>query len=126
MLWKKKNTPEPKPEATTTAATPTAATVIAENYTLKGRIHGQGPIELKGRMEGHLDIRGRVSISSGASVEGEISAEELEIGGKVEGHLEVTRQLILGPTARFAGSAAAVRIAMAEGACLNGDVRMKA
>ncbi len=129
MFWKKKKHPAPVAEMKTPAAGPsesTDTTVIAENYTLKGRIHGQGPVEVQGRMEGELDIEGRVLISANASMQGEIKAEVLEIGGKVEGHLDVSRQLQLGPTSRFEGKAAAARIVMAEGACLNGDVCMKA
>ena len=146
MFWKKKVTPEAhsleahnpeahNPEAHTpeahhaprvAMAQSAAQTLIADSYTFKGKIHGQGPVELQGRIEGHLDIRGRVCIDNNAVIQGDIKAEVLEIGGAVEGHLDITRQLTLGPTARFEGSAAAGRIDMAEGALLNGDVQMKA
>ncbi len=128
MFWKKRKHQAPAAEMTTNPSGPSepaATTVIAENYTLKGRIHGQGPVEVQGRMEGHLDVEGRVLISVNASMQGEIKAEVLEIGGKVQGQLDVSRQLQLGPTSRFEGRAAAARIVMAEGACLNGDVCMK-
>ena len=124
MFWKKKHQAQGT-EMSPSTAEPSGATVIAENYTLKGRVHGQGPVEVQGRMEGHLDIEGRVLISVNASMQGEIKADVLEIGGKVEGQLDVSRQLQLGPTSRFEGRAAAARIDMAEGACLNGDVCMK-
>ena len=128
MFWKKKKHPAPGAEMDTNPSAPSvpaATTVIAENYTLKGRIHGRGPVEVQGRMEGHLDVEGRVLISVNASMQGEIKAEVLEIGGKVQGQLDVCRQLQLGPTSRVEGRAAAARIVMAEGACLNGDVCMK-
>ncbi len=125
MFWKKKDDPEINDETALAVAEPVEQTVIDDSYTLKGRIHGQGPIEVQGRMEGHLDIRGRVSINPTAVIQGEIKAEVVEIGGAVEGHLQVSRQLTLGPTARFEGSAAAGRIDMAEGALLNGDVQTK-
>ena len=125
MFWKKKAPTASTGEKSKAVAVPTEQTVIDDSYTLKGRIHGQGQVEVQGRMEGHLDIRGPVSISASASVQGEIKAEVLEIGGQVEGHLDVSRKLILGATAQFEGSAAAGSIAMAEGASLNGDVHMK-
>ena len=125
MFWKKKDDPEIIDETAMAQAEPVEQTIIGDSYTLKGRIHGQGPIEVQGRMEGHLDIRGRVSINPTAFMQGEIKAEVVEIGGAVEGHLQVSRQLTLGPTARFEGSAAAGRINMAEGALLNGDVQTK-
>jgi cytoskeletal protein CcmA (bactofilin family) len=125
MFWKKKDVPETNGETAIAVAEPVEQTVIANSYTLKGRIHGQGPIEFQGRMKGHLDIRGRVSINPTAIIQGEIKAEMVEISGAVEGHLQVSRQLTLGPTARFEGSAAAGRINMAEGALLNGDVQTK-
>ncbi len=126
MFWKKRAPQGLGDETKAVAAPAVEQTVIADSYTLKGRVHGQGPVEVQGRMEGHLDIDGRVSISTGATVQGEIKAEVVEIGGQVEGQLDVSKQLRLGPTSRFEGSAAAVRITMAEGACLNGDVIMKA
>ena len=125
MFWKKEKRPEANHETVTAPAAPAAQTVIAESYTLKGRIHGQGPIEVQGRVEGHLDIRGRVSINPTAVMQGEVRAEAVEIGGALEGSLQVSRQLTLGPTARLMGSAAAGRIHMAEGALLNGDVQTK-
>ncbi len=126
MFWKRKKNQRPVEEMVAATAVPAEQTVIADSYTLKGRIHGQGPVEVQGRLEGHLDVHGMVSITTSACVQGEIKAEELEIGGQVEGQLDISRQLRLGPRSRFEGSAAALRIDMAEGACLNGDVRMKA
>ena len=133
MFWMKKKTPEIKSETkpettnnTTVAVTePVAQTFIAESYTIKGRIHGQGAIEVQGRLEGYLDIRGRVSINPTAVMQGEIKAEVVELGGAVEGQLQASQQLTLGPTARLDGSAAAGRIDMAAGARLNGDVQTK-
>ena len=126
MFWKKKAPQGNGGNTTAAVATPTEQTVIADSYTVRGRIHGQGLVEVQGRLEGHLEVHGHVSIGASASVQGEIKAEVLEIGGQVEGQLDVSQQLRLGPQSRFEGSAAAVRIAMAEGACLNGEVRMKA
>jgi cytoskeletal protein CcmA (bactofilin family) len=126
MFWKKKAPSGSGGETIAAVAVPTERTVIDSSYTLKGRVHGQGPVEVQGRLEGHLDIHGQVSIGRAATVQGEIKAEELEIGGQVRGQLEISRRLLLDATARFEGSAAAGRIEMAEGACLNGDVQMKA
>ncbi|MBL0712964.1 MAG: polymer-forming cytoskeletal protein [Desulfosarcina sp.] len=125
MIWKKKTPPVPNGMTAAAVSEPVEQTVIAECYTIKGRIHGQGQVEIRGRMEGNLEIRGRVLIHAAASVQGEIKTEILEIDGHVEGRLEISQQLRLGPTARFEGSAAAVCIDMAEGARLNGDVTMK-
>ncbi len=126
MFWKKKAPQETAAETPVAMAPPAEQTFIADSYTLRGRIHGRGTVEVQGRLEGHLDINGRVAIPAGASVQGEIKAEVLEIGGQVEGQLDVSRQLRLGPRSQFEGAAAAARIDMAAGACLNGDVCMKA
>jgi cytoskeletal protein CcmA (bactofilin family) len=126
MFFMKKAPKGPADTTITAKAEPVAQTLISDGYTLKGRIHGQGPVEVHGRLEGQVDIRGRVAVGSTASVAGEIKAEVLEVGGAVEGRLDISQQLILGATARVEGSAAAAGIEMAAGAFFNGDVHMKA
>lgn len=124
MIFKKKNTSEPTRMTSSADAPSPAQTLIAANYTVKGLIRGQGMIAIEGRLEGDLDVKGRVTIHERASVQGEIKAEDLDISGRVEGRLAISRQLNLHPTAFFQGSAAAGRIAMAAGARLNGDIQM--
>jgi cytoskeletal protein CcmA (bactofilin family) len=125
MFFKRKTPKETAGGAVAAVSKATTPTLITGSYTLKGRIHGQGSVEVQGRLEGQVDVRGRVAVSPTASVQGEIKAEVLEIGGKVTGRLDVSRHLRLGATARFEGSAAAAGIEMAAGACLNGEVHMK-
>ncbi len=125
MIFKKKTPAEPTQTTSGVESPSPDQTIIAANYTLKGRISGQGFVDIEGRLEGDLDVRGRVTVHTQASVQGEIKAEDLEIGGRVEGRLAIARKLNLHPTASFEGSAAAGRIAMAAGARLNGDVQMK-
>ena len=126
MIFKKKTPTEPTRMTSVETSSSPDQTLIAANYTLKGKIRGQGMVDLEGRLEGDMDVQGRVTIHARASVQGEIKAEYLEIGGRVEGRLAISRQLNLHPTASFEGSAAAGRIAMAAGARLNGDIQMKA
>ena len=126
MIFKKKTPTEPTRMTSVETSSSPDQTLIAANYTLKGKIRGQGMVDLEGRLEGDMDVQGRVTIHARASVQGEIKAEDLEIGGRVEGRLAISRQLNLHPTASFEGSAAAGRIAMAAGARLNGDIQMKA
>ena len=126
MIFKKKTPAESIRGASGAAPVSPVQTLIAANYTLKGTIRGQGVVDIEGRVEGELDVRGRVTVHERASIKGEIKAEDLEISGRVEGRLAISRQLDLNPSASFEGSAAAGRIAMAAGACLNGDIQMKA
>ena len=77
MIWKKKTPPEPNGLTADAVSEPVDQTVIAEGFTIKGRIHGQGPVEIRGRMEGKREIRGRVLIHAAASVQGEIKTEIL-------------------------------------------------
>ena len=126
MIFKKKTPAEPTRVTSAESSPSPEQTLIAASYTLKGSIRGPGMVDIEGRLEGDVDVQGRVTIHARASVQGEIKAEDLEIGGRVEGRLAISRQLNLHPTASFEGSAAAGRIAMAAGARLNGDVQMKA
>ena len=125
MIFKKKTPSESNRVASGTAPASPDQTLIAANYTLKGMIRGQGAVDIEGRVEGNLDVKGRVTVHERASIKGEIKAEDLEISGRVEGRLAISRQLNLYPGASFEGSAAAGRITMAAGARLNGEIQMK-
>ncbi len=125
MIFKKKTPSEPTRVTAGKASASPDQTRIAANYTLKGMIRGQGMVDIEGRVEGDLAVRGRGAVHEGASIKGEIQAEDLEISGRVEGRLAISRQLNLYPGASFEGSATAGRITMAAGARLNGEIQMK-
>ena len=92
-------TPSPQPSGPpqSPAATKPAGQVstepvstISRGMTVMGKISGEGTLNVFGRVEGELRAS-NVVINEGASVEGDVVAEDLTIGGEVKGAIHASR-----------------------------------
>jgi cytoskeletal protein CcmA (bactofilin family) len=66
------------------------ASSISRGMTVVGKIFGETPVQLFGRIEGELRAL-TVLINEGAQVEGDVVAEELTISGQVKGTIHANR-----------------------------------
>ena len=123
-LWNKKNEVRRAAPAEGASAASQDITVIGRGFAFKGDIAGQGRVRLLGRMEGRVAIQGEVSVDRSAFFQGEIQAEAVAVAGRVEGSLCATQGVALGVSAQVAGKVVTGRLAMEEGAQLNGEVRV--
>jgi cytoskeletal protein CcmA (bactofilin family) len=92
-------TPSPQPSGPpqSPAATKSAGQVstepvstISRGMTVVGKISGEGTLNVFGRVEGELRAS-NVVINEGASVEGDVIAEDLTVGGQVKGAIHASR-----------------------------------
>lgn len=95
---------------------------VGERLVLRGDISGEGDIELLGRFEGTVVIRGTVVIGEKAEVEGDISASQIVVGGRVRGNLSSTGVVEILPTGSLTGNVKSGSLAAAEGASLKGEI----
>ena len=63
---------------------------ISRGMTVVGKIFGEGTLNVFGQVEGELRAL-TVLINEGASVEGDVVAEDLTIGGQVKGAIHANR-----------------------------------
>jgi len=122
-LWSKKNEGRRTAPAQGAPAASSDITLIGPGFVFKGDIEGQGRVRLMGRMEGRVAIQGEVSVDRAAFFQGEIQAEAVVVAGRVEGSLQASQEVALGGSAQVAGKVLTVRLAVAEGAQLNGEIR---
>ena len=108
--------------------------------TVYGDIAGQGDLTLCGRVEGDvtgknitlagarikggLSAQGALSMDQHSQVEGDIQAESVQINGTVCGNVSVSDTLAMDACAVIAGSVCARSLSVAEGAAINGDVKI--
>lgn len=106
------------PETNTSKHTILNDVEITGSLIFKGELTFDGKLR-KGSVEGDSLIVGK-----NASIKGNIRVARLNLLGAVTGDVAVSEKCEIGPTADFAGTLTTVKLAMAEGASVNGQVQI--
>lgn len=75
-------------------------------------------------LTGELHVSGRLTVSEGSSVTGDVYAMEADVSGKIAGNLYVEKQTNLKATAEIKGDIKTGSMTMAAGAKVGGNVEM--
>jgi cytoskeletal protein CcmA (bactofilin family) len=102
------------------------ASVIGQGTVVRGNVHGEGSLEIFGRVDGDVTVTGDVTLGEHASVRGNVDGARLTIGGTVTGDLRGGEAVVLERTAQVTGDIAAPRLGIEEGAMVRGGIRMDA
>ena len=94
--------------------------VIGEDAHFAGRFLGQDLL-LLGRLEGEIQLRGRLRLGPKAQARSNVRAATVEVEGELEGEIRAD-MLSLAATARVRGTLIVKRLAVQEGAVLEGAV----
>jgi cytoskeletal protein CcmA (bactofilin family) len=99
-------------------------TFIAKGSKLTGKLTGEGAYVFCGEMEGDCDIQGPVTLAEGGHWTGTLRATEVVIAGIVEGDVIATKRVEIAGSARIVGSLSGHSIAVAEGAVIEGEIKV--
>jgi cytoskeletal protein CcmA (bactofilin family) len=99
-----------------------ATTVIGEGMTLKGELHGAGPIVVLGRFEGDIVVEGTITVGQGGYVDANISASTIVIDGVVRGNMSADTKVEIGPTGALTGSVKSAALTASEGATVKSEI----
>ena len=77
-----------------------AASTIGAKTVVIGSVHGDGDLELYGRVEGDITVEGNVLIAATAEVKGTVTASAIRVAGAVEGNLHASDTVAIEPDAR--------------------------
>jgi cytoskeletal protein CcmA (bactofilin family) len=100
-------------------------TYIAPTTRIVGTITGQGPYVFCGTVEGDCDIDGPVTLADGGRWTGTIRGADVVVSGLVDGDVVASQRIEISGTARVSGSLSAHSIAVAEGAVIEGEIRIR-
>lgn len=78
-------------------------TVIAQGITFTGTIRGEGSVQVEGRLEGEIDLKGSVVVVAGGMVQGPITADAVRVAGDVQGSITAREHLCLERTGGIHG-----------------------
>jgi cytoskeletal protein CcmA (bactofilin family) len=99
-------------------------TFIAPSTKIVGRISGQGAYVFCGTVEGDCEIEGPVTLAESGTWQGTLRATDIVIAGNVLGDVVAAQRVEIAGTARVSGSLAGHSIAIAEGAVIEGEIKV--
>lgn len=89
-----------------------------------GDVKGEAVILDSCTVQGNITATSSLTMDEGAMVIGDVLASDLDAKGKIKGNLQIARAANFGPTALLAGNVIAATIVMAQGARVQGTVRI--
>jgi len=101
-----------------------ATTFIAAATEIVGTIKGEGEYIFCGTVEGDCSIDGPVTLAAGGIWHGTMRGEDLIIAGEVEGDVIAAQRVEVSGTAKITGSLSGNSIAVAEGAIIEGEIKV--
>ena len=123
-FFRKKKSQEQTALATESPEEIKKITYLGKDLNIKGNISGQDDIQIDGKFEGNLKLKGRLDIQQSARIKGSAVAKTIYIKGAVEGKLAAGSKMFIDHTARIKGKIFTPVISVAEGAQFNGEVKM--
>jgi len=103
---------------------PAQVNIIGRGTTVEGTLRSQTDVSVSGRIDGNIEVSGRVFITPEGAVEGQINAGSAEIGGRVQGEIAVKERLTLKSTAVVEGNVRTSKLVVEEGASFTGRCDM--
>ncbi len=101
-------------------------TIIGENISIKGSIHGKGDLVIQGAVQGNIDLeKHHLTIGPNGKVEAEINAENVTISGRLAGNINARGKVEITRTAEFSGEIKAKRISVEDGAYLKAVIELQ-
>lgn len=101
-----------------------AATYIAPSTKIVGTVSGQGAYVFCGTVEGDCDIDGPLTLAKDGRWKGTMKATDIVVAGTVEGDVVARRRVEIAGSARVTGSLSGHSIAVAEGAIIEGEIKV--
>ncbi len=101
--------------------------MTGQTIVIKGEISGNEDLTIAGRVEGKINLAGRVlTLAPGSHVTGHVTAGTVVASGEFEGSMSATARLEIRSTAVVSGEIDTPSLFIADGATVNAEVDMPA
>lgn len=98
--------------------------IITDGTIIKGDIVASGDFRLDGKLEGNIQLNGKLVVGDSGVVNGNVLCQNANIIGTVNGNLSVKELLSLHSTARVRGDILINKLSIEPGAVFSGKCRM--
>lgn len=103
-----------------------ANTIIGEHISIEGTVRAKEDLIIQGSLKGTMELdKHHVTIGHKGKVEADIKAQSITVSGKMNGNVSVHGKVEITKEADFTGQIKAKRIAIEEGAYINGSIEMQ-
>jgi cytoskeletal protein CcmA (bactofilin family) len=106
------------------SATAAGLSIIGLGMTIHGDIETAGVVKVEGVVNGHVSAGQQVLVAKGGLIDGDVDTGEAVVGGSVHGAVRASGRVEIQAGATVQGDVTTKRISVAEGAVLNGAIRM--
>jgi cytoskeletal protein CcmA (bactofilin family) len=122
-------TPEPAsdPSFSSRPGMPAARSMacIGASLEIKGRVSGEEDLQIDGKVEGPVAIRGhRLTVGRSGQLNSEISAREVVVYGKVTGNVNASDRVEIKKDGAVIGDIQTARISIEDGAIFKGRIEI--
>jgi cytoskeletal protein CcmA (bactofilin family) len=100
-------------------------TIIGEQISIEGSIHGKENLLIEGSMKGKIELEEhQVIVGSKGQVEAEIHAKDVTISGRMTGNIQALGKVEITRAAEFNGEVKAKRISVEDGAYIRAVIEL--
>ncbi len=100
------------------------ATILGPDAKFKGDLTFDSSAKVLGYIDGSIKSKGKVLIADGSRCKASVAASEVSIEGFIEGNVEASERVEIKKNGRISGDIVASRMTMADGAAIEGHVRI--
>jgi cytoskeletal protein CcmA (bactofilin family) len=98
---------------------------IGKSISIKGDLTGNEDMVIEGKVDGKVDLpNNQLTIGANGTINAEINAKAVVVVGRVAGNINGTERVEIQGSGIVDGDVAAPRLVVAEGAVLNGAIKM--
>jgi cytoskeletal protein CcmA (bactofilin family) len=98
---------------------------IGKSISIKGDLTGNEDIVIEGTVEGKVDLpNNQLTVGADGTVRAEVNAKAVVVVGKVTGNVQGTERIEIQATGVVDGDVMAPKLIVAEGAVVNGSIKM--
>jgi cytoskeletal protein CcmA (bactofilin family) len=98
--------------------------VIGAQTRIRGTLSGEGPVLVRGAVEGGISIRGGLTVAPTGRIVAEVSARTIDLSGEARGTMRATTRVALSPTGVFEGEMATPILEVHPGSILRGRTKV--
>jgi cytoskeletal protein CcmA (bactofilin family) len=101
-----------------------AINLIGNGTSIIGDIETAGDIRIDGKLEGSLNIKGKLVVGATGHIKGKITCQNADISGNIEGVFKVSELLSLKSTSTIIGELHTAKLSVEPGATIDGSCTM--
>ncbi|OLC54603.1 MAG: hypothetical protein AUH92_03685 [Acidobacteria bacterium 13_1_40CM_4_69_4] len=129
MLFRKRSPAREQQEAPPASLDPQAApgggrTVIGPHTRVMGKLLGDGPVVVRGAVQGTIAIRGGLSVRKGGRVDADVQAHSVDLEGEARGKVCASNRVTLSETGAFEGDMDTPILEVCPGSIVRGRARV--